>query len=78
MWTAVSDGAKGVVRQLLEPNYRKRLTATKLLAKSWVQGEGVAAAPGQGDFRLEDGGGIERLRKYRESSKRLTAGGRVK
>lgn len=78
VWTAVSDGAKGVVRQLLEPNYRKRLTATKLLAKSWVQGEGVAAAPGQGDFRLEDGGGIERLRKYRESSKRLTAGGRVK
>ncbi|EOD04631.1 hypothetical protein EMIHUDRAFT_50570, partial [Emiliania huxleyi CCMP1516] len=35
-WTRISGRAKQLVRQLLEPDPAKRLTAAQLLAHSWV------------------------------------------
>ena len=69
-WASISEEAKAVVRGLIAPDYRKRLTATALLQEGWVKLDDGPAKQ-ESSFRLEAGGGIERLSKFRESSKRL-------
>ena len=44
-WGGVSEPAKAVICQLLEPDPARRLTAEQLLAHPWIQGEGAAEAP---------------------------------
>ena len=69
-WVTISEEVKAIVRGLLEPQYRKRTTAAQLLEAEWVK-QDAASAGRESPFRLEAGGGLERLCKYRESSKRL-------
>ena len=45
VWQSVSEGAKDIIRQLLEPDPSKRLTADRLLTSQWTSGEGVSDTP---------------------------------
>jgi len=62
-WTRISGRAKQLVRQLLEPDPAKRLTAAQLLAHSWVRGEDVPERP------LPDT--VERLRAFKTASRAI-------
>uniref|UniRef100_A0A7S2IWR8 cGMP-dependent protein kinase n=1 Tax=Haptolina brevifila TaxID=156173 RepID=A0A7S2IWR8_9EUKA len=59
-WTGISGRARELVRQLLEPDPDKRITAGQLLTHPWVRGEGVPERP------LPDT--VERLRAFKTAS----------
>ncbi|KAL9247026.1 hypothetical protein vseg_020497 [Gypsophila vaccaria] len=48
-WPNISDGAKSLVRQMLEPDPKKRLTAKQVLEHSWIQNAKKASNVPLGD-----------------------------
>ena len=59
-WNGISGRARSLVRQLMEPDAQKRLTAAELLAHPWVMGKDVPDRPLPGT--------VERLRAFKMAS----------
>ncbi|KAI3954007.1 hypothetical protein MKW98_017831 [Papaver atlanticum] len=65
-WPKVSDSAKSLVKQMLEPDPRKRLTAQQVLEHSWLQNAKKASNVPLGDIvrtRLRQFSVMNRLKK---------------
>ncbi|XP_057951540.1 calcium-dependent protein kinase 10-like [Malania oleifera] len=65
-WPQISDGAKSLVRQMLEPDPRKRLTAQQVLEHSWLQNAKKAPNVPLGDIvraRLKQFSAMNRFKK---------------
>ncbi|KAF8408040.1 hypothetical protein HHK36_007180 [Tetracentron sinense] len=65
-WPRISDSAKSLVRQMLEPDVRKRLTAQQVLEHSWLQNSKKASNVPLGDIvrtRLRQFSVMNRLKK---------------
>ncbi|XP_040988285.1 calcium-dependent protein kinase 10-like [Juglans microcarpa x Juglans regia] len=65
-WPQISDSAKGLVRQMLEPDPRKRLTAQQVLDHSWLQNAKKAPNVPLGDIvrsRLKQFSVMNRFKK---------------
>ncbi|KAG2679125.1 hypothetical protein I3843_11G036500 [Carya illinoinensis] len=65
-WPQISDSAKGLVRQMLEPDPRKRLTAQQVLDHSWLQNAKKASNVPLGDIvrsRLKQFSVMNRFKK---------------
>ena len=65
----MSAEAKGLIRALLVPDPRKRLSAEAVLKHPWVKDSTIAQAA---SYRLEEGGGLARLRMNREATRQLS------
>jgi len=63
-WDRVSDEAKNLIRQLLEVDVKKRLTAEQALAHPWF---GATLAEGSGHADLS--GALSELRRYNATRK---------
>eukprot|EP00262_Sarcandra_glabra_P016328 TRINITY_DN528_c0_g1_i1.p1 TRINITY_DN528_c0_g1~~TRINITY_DN528_c0_g1_i1.p1 ORF type:complete len:547 (-),score=74.56 TRINITY_DN528_c0_g1_i1:533-2173(-) len=65
-WPRVSDNAKSLVKQMIEPDPKRRLTAQQVLDHSWVQNAKKAPNVPLGDIvraRLRQFSGMNRLKK---------------
>ncbi|RZC58726.1 hypothetical protein C5167_006027 [Papaver somniferum] len=65
-WPKVSDSAKSLVKQMLEPDLKKRLTAQQVLEHSWLQNAKKASNVPLGDIvrtRLRQFSMMNRLKK---------------
>ncbi|KAH9611894.1 hypothetical protein KSS87_002619 [Heliosperma pusillum] len=65
-WPQISDNAKNLVRQMLEPDPKKRLTAQQVLDHPWIQNAKKASNVPLGDIvrsRLKQFAGMNRFKK---------------
>jgi calcium-dependent protein kinase len=65
-WPQISDSAKSLVRQMLEPNPKKRLTAQQVLEHPWIQNAKKASNVPLGDIvrtRLKQFSVMNRFKK---------------
>ncbi|KAL7115134.1 hypothetical protein ACP275_04G165700 [Erythranthe tilingii] len=65
-WPQVSENAKSLVRQMLEPDPKKRLTAQQVLDHPWIQNSKKASNVPLGDIvraRLKQFSGMNRFKK---------------
>ncbi|KAI3777562.1 hypothetical protein L1987_47362 [Smallanthus sonchifolius] len=65
-WPQISENAKSLVRQMLEPDPKKRLTAQQVLEHPWIQNEKKASNVPLGDIvrtRLKQFSVMNRLKK---------------
>ncbi|KAK9684620.1 hypothetical protein RND81_10G221100 [Saponaria officinalis] len=65
-WPQISDNAKSLVKQMLEPDPKKRLTAQQVLEHPWIQNSKKASNVPLGDIvrsRLKQFAGMNRFKK---------------
>ncbi|XP_074316343.1 calcium-dependent protein kinase 10-like [Silene latifolia] len=65
-WPQISDNAKNLVKQMLEPDPKKRLTAQQVLEHPWIQNAKKASNVPLGDIvrsRLKQFAGMNRFKK---------------
>jgi calcium-dependent protein kinase len=65
-WPNISEGAKDLVRKMLNPNPKQRITASEVLQHSWIREDGVAPhkpIASLVQFRLKQFAAMNKLKK---------------
>lgn len=72
-WPRVSDGAKSLVRQMLEPDPKRRLTAQELLEHPWLQNANKAPNVSLGDTVRERLKQFSAMNRFKKKAMRVIA-----